>query len=178
MATISYNAIYNFDSSIFDELQLPEQLDAETVINNILLESIELEALYPDADIIKKAIGIWSGARLHSWERIADALTKDYDPFVNFKRDEVRTTNYTRNLATDSTNSGKAYNDAEFVEREKAGTNETGGATTVDTFHSEGDSALYTPTDVAEKEVKLRKMFDIVEIITREFIEKFCILVY
>jgi hypothetical protein len=202
MAIVSYNTIHTLDPTIFDDFVVPTQINKNDLIENILLETMELETLYPDPAVIATAVGIWSKNRLHSWQRIADALYNDYSPFVNFTRDELRTTTYTPNLTntdneqytpnlTDTnTGSGKGYNDAAFVEREKVVQQKTGGASTqtthtetgkaetVETFHSQGDSAMYTPTDVAEKETNLRIKDDIINIITREFINRFCIMVY
>lgn len=178
MAILSYDTLYYLEPDIFDGLQVPTQLTKADVVNNILLESMELETLYPDPHVIKQAVEIWSKARIRSWQRIADALYKDYDPFINFTRDEERTTEYTRGLDTAVTGSARGYNDNTMVDREKAVTNETGGATTHEYFHSQGDSALYTPTDVAEKETLLRIKFDIINIITREFLNRFCIMLY
>lgn len=226
MAIVSYNTFYTLDPTIFDNLVVPTQINKNDLIENILLETMELETLYPDPDVISKAVEIWSKNRLHSWQRIADALYNTYNPFVNFTRDELRTSTYTPGLTTTdrkeytpgltntdseqympnltdtNTGSGKGYNDAAFVEREKVVQQKTGGATTttthseagkaetvdthteagkaetVETFHSQGDSAMYTPTDVAAKETDMRIKYDIINIITREFINRFCIMVY
>ena len=178
MATVSYDAFYTLDPTIFDELQVPTQIDKYDLIDNILFESMELEALYPDPAVIKKAVEIWSKARIHSWQRIANALYKNYDPFINFTRDETRRSEYRPNLTDTNTGSGKGYNDAAFVEREKVVQEHKGNSATIETFHSEGDSAMYTPTDVADKETKLRIKYDVINIITREFINRFCIAVY
>ncbi len=178
MAIISYNTFYSVNPTIFDNMVVPAQLNKTDLVNNILLESLELEALYPDPAVIAKAVEIWSKSRLHSWQRIADALYKNYDPFVNFTRDETRNIYYQPNLDTTNTGSGKGYNDAAFVDREKVTNEQRGYSQTVDTFHSQGDSALFTPTDIAEKETNLRVKDDIINIITREFINRFCIMVY
>lgn len=178
MAIISYDTFYMIDPTIFDGFVVPTQLNKNDVVTNILLETMELEALYPDPNVIAKAVEIWSKARLHSWQRIADALYKNYDPFINFTRDETRRSEYRPNLTDTNTGSGKGYNDAAFVEREKVVQERKGNAATIETFHSEGDSAMYTPTDVAGKETSLRLKYDMINIITREFINRFCIMVY
>lgn len=193
-ATLSYEAIYDVRPDILDGLELPDVLDADDVKNKILFESIELEALYPDPDVIKKAVEIWSKSRLHTWEKIAAALYKNYDPFINFTRDELRTETETRNLAGSATNSGtdtstnsaKAYNSNAMTEREqdtlahgkKTATTDTGTISRTETFHSQGDSAMFTPTDIAGKETALRMQYDLISIIVNEFISKFCLLVY
>lgn len=226
---LSVLGIYRTNPDIFDGLQLPTQLAAlkDDIINNICLETAELEVLYPDHDILKYAIGSWSGLRLHTWQKIADAMYKNYDPFVNFTRDELRTRTETRDLAgtkdieatntdtynnitdarsidTDDTTTNKAtaFDSGSFADvaqqivdsgivdtNIKSGSlgsasssgeasTDTGTITWEDTFHSQGDSALYTPTDVAEKEFQMRIACDIIELIKMEFKTRFCILVY
>ena len=193
-STVSYAALYYVQPDIFDGLQLPTQLNAADVKQLILLDTMELEALYPDPDVIKEAVGIWSRNRVHSWQKIADALYKNYDPFVNFTRDESRTITENRDLYGSATNSGKdtsensgkAYDSGTYTGRtkdelthgKKVNTTDTGRVTTEEYYHSQGDSAMYTPTDIAAKETKLRIDNDIISIIVREFIERFCLMVY
>ena len=88
---LSLLGMYRYDNSLFDELVLPPQVVRSDLINNLLVETAELEVIYPDPEIMRQIIGSWSRARLHAWERIADVLFKDYDPFINIQRDEVRT---------------------------------------------------------------------------------------
>lgn len=240
---LSVLGIYNLYPQIWDDLQLPTQLSSaamkQALIDDIMLETAELEVLYPDADILKYAIGNWSKLRLHTWQKIADALYHTYDPFINFTRDEQRTVTETRNLAGtedlsnhaeekydnitdqlikdhteirnlasslttsatafDSTNlavTGKQDGTDTGTDRNagsdtntKTGskfnsnildkdTTDTGTITTEDYFHSQGDSAMYTPTDIAGKEMDMRVAHDIIELIKMEFKTRFCIMVY
>jgi hypothetical protein len=180
MAILSYETLYHFDNDLFDGLELPTQLtsDEDDVINAILWKSMELEALYPDPDVAKQIIEIWSKSRVHSWQRIADALYKNYDPFVNFTRDETRRTEYRPNLTNTTTGNGRGFNSNTMVERAKTTETNTGNAATIDTFHSEGDSAMFTPTDIAGKETELRAKFDLINIIVSEFLNNFCLMIY
>ena len=99
-AYISILGLYNYDNSIFDNLELPEVLeDSPTLVtDNLLMELAELEVIYPDCDAMKFAIGRWSAARVQAWEWMARVLYEDYDPFINIKRDERRITTETRDL--------------------------------------------------------------------------------
>ena len=57
---LSVLGLYNYDSQIFDRLELPEGVDKETVVNSILLECADLEVLYPVPVVLQTAIGLWS----------------------------------------------------------------------------------------------------------------------
>lgn len=96
--TLSILGLYNYDNSIFNNLVLPKELNKTTLINNIMLECAELELVYTDFDMMKFAIGEWSKMRLEAWNRIAEVLDEEYDPFINIKRDEVREITQTRDL--------------------------------------------------------------------------------
>ena len=99
MATMSILGLYQWDNSIFDAMVVPSQIDKDTLVMNILDECAELEILYTNPDFLKNAIGYWSLRRYHAWDKLQTVLYENYDPFVNIKRDEIRTITQTRNLA-------------------------------------------------------------------------------
>ena len=68
-ANLSIIGAYNYDSTLFDNLRLPDDVDRETVVSNILDYCAELELLYPDLPYLKNAIGYWSAKELPFWER-------------------------------------------------------------------------------------------------------------
>ena len=181
-SSISILGLYQFDPTIFDNLQLPYGLDKDELVSNILIEGADLEVLYPNADFIKAAIGSWSAIRLSTWKRMQAVLGKDYDPFINIKRDEVRTIEQSRNLFSEAstTDQVSAFNETSFSNRSKNSGNskDTGNVLTKETFHLEGDSAITDAQDVLRKEMEVRIRFDMYRIIIDEFRNRFLILVY
>lgn len=174
MATMTILALYNWDNTLFDGMLLPASIDRDVLKDNILMECAEFEILYPNADFMKKAISRWSLKRLHAWTRLETVLYEEYDPFINIKRDEVRTITQERDLTgTVNTN---AYDDGTGVQRDQ--TTDTGTVTTTENFHVEGDSAITDAQDVARKEYELRIKYDLYNTIIEEFKDRFCILVY
>ena len=83
--------MYNYDHTIFDNLQLPASMNKEDFINNLLFETAELELLYTKPDFLKFAIGIWSKKELDIWEKLEATLHYDYDPLSNTDRTETET---------------------------------------------------------------------------------------
>lgn len=216
-AFITIDGLYDWDNTLFASLQLPTQFsDASIITDELILETMNLEVLYPDPATFKKALGIFSKSRLHKWQKITDALYHVYDPFINFTRDETRTitetrdletnrtdnlqTQETRNLAGSGTNTNQvaAWDNQSSVltDREKTISNTTDTGTDTlsntgtqkntdegtiireDIFHSQGDSAMYTPTDVAKKEFELRAMADAISYIVNDIKNRFCLTVY
>ena len=91
-ATLSVLGLYNFDSSLFDNMQYPTgftNTEKQTVVGNILMECAELEFLYPDFDTAKSAIEIWSRMCVSVWERIFTASKLEYNPIENYNRTEL-----------------------------------------------------------------------------------------
>ena len=261
---LSLLGLYNYDNTIFNNLVVPDEVDKEVLINNILLESAELEVLFTNPDALKFAIGEWSKRRLQAWTRISNVLYQEYDPFINIKRDEERTITQSRNLlnnlssvvtdngsstgdtrsltrvtgetetnntinttnvgtgSTNTTHNVNGWDDdsASGVQKDTTNTtnnqrdtiattengtsdndsttnttvgtelstsnesrrsdreSDTGTITTHEKYHVEGDSAITDAQDVLKKEVQARQDLNIYNFIIKEFIERFCLLVY
>lgn len=184
---LSMMGLYNWDPTIFDNMVIPSTLDRETLINNILMESVELEVLYPDPATMKFAIGAWSQKRLHAWQKISDVLyVEDYNPFENVYRRENRIITQNRDLTYTNTgtttNAVAAYNESAFTNREQITPNltntDSGQISTTETFEVHGDSAISDTQDLISKEVKMRSDYDLYNYIIDEFLRRFCLLVY
>lgn len=104
--------IYNYDNSIFDLLRLPSAMNKDDFINNLLLETAELELLYSRPDFLRFAIGAWSTKELDIWEKLEATLHYDYDPIYNTDRTETETITEEktgkRNIDGSSTDTGSA----------------------------------------------------------------------
>lgn len=283
-SSMSISGLYNFDPSIFAYFHIPFEgntggyYSKEEYVNNILIDAMDLELLYPDPEFMKKAINFWSTSMKHSWEKIGESLYSKYNPIENYNRNETwtdtdtRTENWTDtdshtdswthgsgvtdtgtvdvkrtdnlkakttgnnrsdNNATISldetdTNSAIAYNTNTWknntkteIDRvteearsqidsisstvENTGTQDTkttnnlhhnidengqsttsgsvgrtgstGGSVT-HTGNVSGNIGVTTSQQMVEQEIQLRINHQLVNIVTRQFIEKFCILVY
>ena len=80
---LSIMGLYEYDNNIFQGLQVPEGLNREAVINEILLQCAELEIMYPNIDIMKLAITTWSIANQYTWQKLYDTMVVDYNPIWN-----------------------------------------------------------------------------------------------
>ena len=179
---ISILGLYHINPALFNGMRLPASLSLATFVDNLLMEDAELEVVYPDPEFMQDAIERWSKMRLHAWEKMETVLYEDYDPFINIKRDEVRTITEDRNLKGTGMTTGQvsAWNDDGFTDRARDNSNstQTGTVTTTEHFHVEGDSAITDAQDVLKKEMQVRIEYDLYRLILAEFKERFCILVY
>lgn len=186
--------LYDGTGTIFDELVLPTQFTDPTVITDrLMLDTMELEVLYADPDVFKGALGIYSKSRIHSWQKLVDDMYKEYDPYINFTRDESRVNTVTRDLADVTNSAGSTQSKRNAWDGTTVGTMtpaeqsedsaqssfaQTGTLKTEDYFHSQGDSALFTPTDIARKEFELRAQLSAMEYILADIKTHFCLMVY
>lgn len=105
-ATLSIMALYRYDSTIFDGMQLPEGVDKDTLVDNILLDAASLEVLYPDPVFLNRAITVWSRKRLPVWTELQKTLEYEYNPIDNYDRTETVTEGIERSGSGSSSRSG------------------------------------------------------------------------
>ena len=96
MAFLTVMGLYNFDNTLLNSLVYPGGMDGDKLKNAILLETAELEVVYPDPRFFKTAINLWSNIRLDTWNRIYHAAQLEYNPIENYDRYETETSGNTR----------------------------------------------------------------------------------
>lgn len=96
MALLTIMGLYNYDNTIFDNLMLPDGVDKPTLVDNIILETAELECIYPTPGFLKTAIGLWSNVQVLTWDRVYAVTQLEYNPIENYDRQETETTTGTR----------------------------------------------------------------------------------
>ena len=85
-ATLSLMGMYQYDHTILDFFHYPdkwETVDKDVFVNKLLLDTAELEILYPDANIFKTAIKYWSAAEVQNWNKLYDTTVLKYNPIWN-----------------------------------------------------------------------------------------------
>ena len=118
---LSILGMYEHDTSIFKGFTVPEGVDRETCINNILLNCAELEIMYHDFDTMKLAITVWATSSRYKWTKLYETTKLVYNPIWNVDADVSRTDN------------GKTLRD---IERVKTGSeNETRNLTDQETVN-------------------------------------------
>lgn len=100
-ANLSIWGLYQYDNTIFSELEIPESVTETTLIDNILLNCSELELVWTDPNFLKMAIGAWSRKQLPIWEEIERILAIRYEPQYNFDKYE-ETDDETKKTGTDT----------------------------------------------------------------------------
>lgn len=102
-ARLSILGLYNYgqmnNDDLFKNLNLPNGIDKDDIVNNILEQCAEFETLYPDYDYMKFSIGLWSKRWYRTFEKWVTLLSKEYEPLWNFDRKETYTDNETEQTA-------------------------------------------------------------------------------
>ena len=111
---LSILGMYNYDNSIFDELQLPDSINKDDFVSNLCLEYAELEILYSQPEILKNAIGLWSRIQLPNWKKLEKTTQYEYNAIENYDRQEEWSDVNSGNEVTKTAASGNSNNTNTF----------------------------------------------------------------
>lgn len=202
-ATVSFLGLYNYDPTVFDDLQVPAGVDKTLVQNTLMMETADLEVMQPDPVIMRQVLGWFSQRRLDAWTRVYTALSSKYQADTDVEVTETRTPDlsYNETRTPDLTTTGQNTG-ADTTTTKRAGFNAGNLETaeqmetslgTGNTIHSTGNettdrtetgSETKTTTgrhqaaqDLISKELQLA-MTDTVEYIVKDIRRNFCLLVY
>ena len=202
---LSIMGLYEHDENIFQGLQLPEGLNKEAVINEILLQCAELEVIYPRLDTMKLAITTWSLANQYTWQKLYDTMVVEYNPIWNVDANVTDTLTGSENRDIDRTGSGsnnetinltdtesvKGFNSdtwAESHKNTKGGTDNTALSSTevinddvarteTRTQRRTGNIGITTTQQMLEQERQIAE-FNMINYIAQSFKQRFCLLIY
>ena len=194
---ISIMALYGWDNTLFDLLTIPQGLSKPDLINNICSQLAELELLYPNPEVMKALIGVWSNSCQYEWEKLYNAMTLEYNPIDNYDRTETRTLTSqgsgnsadggSDTFSGNGTGKVSAFNSQTPVTRDQNTNSSTNtyGKTNTESFsktdtesiRSRGNIGVLTTQQMIEQERNIAK-FNLYDTITEEFKFRFCILVY
>ena len=220
-AVLDLMGIYNYDSTVLDLMQIPSVLDRQTLIDNLLMESAEMEILYSNSDLLKRAIGSWSAKELPIWNELYDTTQYEYNPIWNkdgtiteletrdLKGSDHTTDNTdridnledkeTRDLKDENLHSVYGFNSDSAAPESKDNGSYTGNDTfnhtgrqdidrtfdkaTTDTGTvkhertEQGNIGLTSTQQLIEEQRKVVE-FNIMDVIIKDFIQRFCLGVY
>lgn len=204
-ASLSILGLYEWSENIFDNLELPEGLDRDVVISEIVTECSDFCLLYPDYDFMKMLIGVWSKKEKRVWEDLLRSETFEYNPIENYDRYEEITRavegESTASGTSSSTSSGNgsstatgaqtSYNSIDFEDTGKTTSTSTTSGTDSGTSSNESTSNgtetvnahLHGNIGVTTAQQMIagyREISDFctVDFIVQSFKDRFCIQVY
>ena len=137
MPRITLWGFYQYDQTLFDDIVLPDGIDKENLVSEIMRNSGDLYPYHQTPEYLKSNINYWFARRLFDFERMYEALRTEYSPIENYDRKENITRDYvnggsdkvstTLGSTTTSSNVGSndnenkvsAYNETDYTNREK-----------------------------------------------------------
>lgn len=195
-----YNSLigmYIIYPQLFENLELPETIDKEVAINNILLKCGEFEVLYAAPHFLANMIGVWSKCKRYHFDTLANTTTLEYNPIENYDRfEDFEETSENQNSGS-STASGNSSGNSEksvagfesgkYVGSEKNSSNDissssssaknSGSSTTTHSLHMHGNIGITSSQDMIMQEREIAN-FSVYDTIADEFKREFCIVVY
>lgn len=160
---LSIMGMYEYDNSLFDELDVPTYTDKNNVVHvvdktkviqSILLNCAELEILYQNLETMKLAIGVWSAAEQDTWKKMYATVMMEYNPLWNVDADIV------------NIGSVMGFNE-----------DENWSDAAKETQRRTGNIGVTASQDLIQKERDIAD-FSIIRFITESFKKRFCIMVY
>ena len=156
-ASLSILGLYEWNTDVFDNLVLPDGMDEDILIPEIVTQCSDFPLLYPNYEFMKMLIGVWSQKELHIWDKLYQTELVDFNPAENYDRyEEISRTaesssessSESSNSTTDSSNgsstaSATAYNSLTFKDANKTTSTgaSTGSATGSDSSESSSDGS-------------------------------------
>lgn len=124
------------NDDLFSLLKLPEGIDKDTLVGNILLRGGEFECIYSDPSFIQNAIAVWSSKWYRTFDKWVKALAIEYSPLENYDRMEEWSDNRKKEDSASDGSNGSIGESGNFNNN-----------TTTETKVSAYDSSDYQPSE-------------------------------
>ena len=125
--------LYEWDNTVFNLMQIPEALDRDVLVKNLLAQTAELEVLYPNPVVFKNLVALWSAKEIDVWNRLYATTQYEYNPIENYNRYETQEsegTDHVTHSGTDSTTNSELHTGTDRGSRSRT---HTGADTTTTT---------------------------------------------
>lgn len=185
------------DKDLFEFLELPEGIDKDILVDNILLRGSEFEVMYSDITFMQNAIGSWSKKWNRTFKKWIEALNIEYNPLENYDRMEewkdIEESSSTGHSTDSSDNSGSSTSNVSSYDSDSLRPNtstqsntHTNGSTNlsnngnreaIKTGRLHGNIGVTTSQQMLESELSIAQ-WNIYEHITDLFLQEFVIPLY
>ena len=88
MARITLWGFYQYDKTLFDNIILPDGIDKDNLVADIMRNSGDLYPYHQIPEYLKRNITFWFSRRLFDFDRMYKALRMEYSPIDNYNRIE------------------------------------------------------------------------------------------
>lgn len=189
------NAAYEnvYGSSIFTDIQVPEGIDIEVMVNRIMIRCMEFSVLHTDIDFAHFQILNFFKVHYRTFEKWLAVLDEEYDPLHNYDRTETYTGNGSHNNSSSQSGSDSntitttkaAFNSSGYEPYDKntSSGSSSGSGTDKGSFNEGHTLRAYGNIGVTTSQQMLRDEWDVDQLniytaIADLFKDEFCIQVY
>lgn len=116
---------YQYDPTLFDGAEVPENIDKNILIDTIMQECGELKPYYQNPAWLKHNINNWFKAMYFSFDKMMNAIKSEFSPIENYDRYEVRKTSESESAATSVSDSSSSLH-SESDQHDVSAFNESG----------------------------------------------------
>lgn len=183
-ATLSILGLYSFDNTVFNDFNLPPEIDRSVLIPDLLSECAELEILYPDIPTFKTILGSWSSHRISVWERMIKAANLQYNPIENYDRIEEWSDSGSGQSTGEAKNYVSGYNPnpgglaPSLVQQDQADSHAENSGSAYHTGRTHGNIGVTSSQQMLSQELEIADKLDIYKFIIQDFKNRFCIPLY
>ena len=181
------------DGKIWDDFYLPEGLDKETAISEILRQAAEFSILYANPEFLQKMIGQWCKKWEFTFEKWYAAINEEYNPLWNVdahvstsdNRSEAGSDSGQTGASGENTHLNAAYDSETFKNAEKdvnsaSGSSSSSFSKTDNNKHEEyrrGNIGVTKSQDLLRDEINIRT-WNLYSHIADIFCNELCICIY
>lgn len=88
MARLTLWGIYQYDNTLFDGIVLPDGINKDNLVSDIMRNSGDLYPYHQIPEYLKRNMNFWFARRLFDFSRMYEALRMEYSPIENYDRIE------------------------------------------------------------------------------------------
>lgn len=88
MTRVTLWGFYQYDNTLFDDIVLPDGIDKDNLVSDIMRNSGDLYPYHQVPEYLKRNINFWFARRLFDFSRMYEALRVQYSPIENYDRIE------------------------------------------------------------------------------------------
>jgi len=178
---MSILTLNNYDPTVWDGLSIPDGMDKEMLTDYICMECSDLALVYPDLDMMKKAITNWSTIEQPIWQKLYDTTQLEYNPLwnVDATKTEDNSGDNENTGNADNTESKKGFNDGNWADHTKnAANNKNNGKWSEKrSIRRTGNIGVTSSQELVTREREVA-IFNIYKTIADSFKKRFCLMVY
>ena len=204
-ALLSIVALYNYDHTIFDGMEIPAGLNRHALIDELMMQLAEVNLIISDPLTLKTALMYWSRTKIDIWTHLFETTKYKYNPIWNKDGTVVETETRDLTKVTDATETRdltgsndvqvdtktSAFNSSTMQPVDQVITDQdTTDGGTIDVDNTQTDTGTITRTRTEQGNIGLvttqsmireeREIADysLYQLIIDDFKTRFCIMVY